>query len=320
MRCTRAPAGAVVAETGSAVIPGVWLTVRAQRAARSACAAGTCDRDVGSDRGASGAVRALRGQYRRNGRRCGSMSEALPAGGDSGWRWLAAGLPRSSLLDQLTKPGSSRGSRCMTPSPCCRCSTSCMRTTTGAAFSFLAGRRRLAALVLHAARAGASVPASSGALRRLDGRRSGCSALGLDADRQRRARQRRSTACGYGYVVDFVARALGRRLFPGIQRCRQLHHHRRRTDAAGCAAGMARERACARQVSERMQILLASPRGFCAGVDRAIDIVERAIELFGAPIYVRHEVVHNRHVVERLRALGARVRRGAGRGARPVPR
>jgi 4-hydroxy-3-methylbut-2-en-1-yl diphosphate reductase len=55
-----------------------------------------------------------------------------------------------------------------------------------------------------------------------------------------------------------------------------------------------------------MQILLASPRGFCAGVDRAIDIVERAIELFGAPIYVRHEVVHNKHVVERLRNLGAR--------------
>jgi 4-hydroxy-3-methylbut-2-enyl diphosphate reductase len=55
-----------------------------------------------------------------------------------------------------------------------------------------------------------------------------------------------------------------------------------------------------------MQILLASPRGFCAGVDRAIDIVERALELFGAPIYVRHEVVHNRHVVDRLRDLGAR--------------
>ncbi len=54
-----------------------------------------------------------------------------------------------------------------------------------------------------------------------------------------------------------------------------------------------------------MQILLANPRGFCAGVDRAIDIVERAIELFGAPIYVRHEVVHNRYVVERLRNLGA---------------
>jgi 4-hydroxy-3-methylbut-2-en-1-yl diphosphate reductase len=54
-----------------------------------------------------------------------------------------------------------------------------------------------------------------------------------------------------------------------------------------------------------MKILLANPRGFCAGVDRAIDIVERAIALFGAPIYVRHEVVHNRHVVERLRALGA---------------
>jgi len=54
-----------------------------------------------------------------------------------------------------------------------------------------------------------------------------------------------------------------------------------------------------------MQILLANPRGFCAGVDRAIDIVERALELFGAPIYVRHEVVHNFHVVERLRVLGA---------------
>jgi 4-hydroxy-3-methylbut-2-enyl diphosphate reductase len=54
-----------------------------------------------------------------------------------------------------------------------------------------------------------------------------------------------------------------------------------------------------------MQILLANPRGFCAGVDRAIDIVERAIELFGAPIYVRHEVVHNRYVVEKLRGQGA---------------
>ncbi|HLS79859.1 MAG TPA: 4-hydroxy-3-methylbut-2-enyl diphosphate reductase [Steroidobacter sp.] len=54
-----------------------------------------------------------------------------------------------------------------------------------------------------------------------------------------------------------------------------------------------------------MQIILANPRGFCAGVDRAISIVERALELFGAPIYVRHEVVHNRYVVERLRKLGA---------------
>jgi 4-hydroxy-3-methylbut-2-enyl diphosphate reductase len=54
-----------------------------------------------------------------------------------------------------------------------------------------------------------------------------------------------------------------------------------------------------------MEILLANPRGFCAGVDRAIDIVERAIELFGAPIYVRHEVVHNKFVVDRLRRIGA---------------
>lgn len=54
-----------------------------------------------------------------------------------------------------------------------------------------------------------------------------------------------------------------------------------------------------------MRIHLANPRGFCAGVDRAIEIVERALELFGAPIYVRHEVVHNRFVVDRLAGLGA---------------
>jgi len=54
-----------------------------------------------------------------------------------------------------------------------------------------------------------------------------------------------------------------------------------------------------------MQVLLANPRGFCAGVDRAIEIVERALKLHGAPIYVRHEVVHNKFVVDDLRAKGA---------------
>ncbi|MCW2477872.1 4-hydroxy-3-methylbut-2-enyl diphosphate reductase [Candidatus Symbiopectobacterium sp. NZEC135] len=54
-----------------------------------------------------------------------------------------------------------------------------------------------------------------------------------------------------------------------------------------------------------MQILLANPRGFCAGVDRAISIVERALEIYGTPIYVRHEVVHNRYVVDGLRDRGA---------------
>ena len=54
-----------------------------------------------------------------------------------------------------------------------------------------------------------------------------------------------------------------------------------------------------------MKIILANPRGFCAGVDRAIDIVERVLALYGAPIYVRHEVVHNRYVVEGLREKGA---------------
>ncbi|MGC2047739.1 MAG: 4-hydroxy-3-methylbut-2-enyl diphosphate reductase, partial [Gallionella sp.] len=54
-----------------------------------------------------------------------------------------------------------------------------------------------------------------------------------------------------------------------------------------------------------MELLLANPRGFCAGVDRAIEIVERALELHGAPIYVRHEVVHNKFVVDGLRKKGA---------------
>ena len=55
-----------------------------------------------------------------------------------------------------------------------------------------------------------------------------------------------------------------------------------------------------------LQVILAQPRGFCAGVVRAIDIVERALEIYGSPVYVRHEIVHNKHVVEGLRAKGAR--------------
>jgi len=54
-----------------------------------------------------------------------------------------------------------------------------------------------------------------------------------------------------------------------------------------------------------LKVLIAAPRGFCAGVDRAIQIVELALERFGAPVYVRHEIVHNRFVVDRLRSLGA---------------
>jgi 4-hydroxy-3-methylbut-2-enyl diphosphate reductase len=54
-----------------------------------------------------------------------------------------------------------------------------------------------------------------------------------------------------------------------------------------------------------LQVLIAAPRGFCAGVDRAIRIVELALERFGAPVYVRHEIVHNRYVVDRLKTMGA---------------
>ena len=58
-------------------------------------------------------------------------------------------------------------------------------------------------------------------------------------------------------------------------------------------------------MGKQFNVLLASPRGFCAGVERAIEIVERAIELYGPPVYVRHEIVHNKHVVESLREKGA---------------
>ena len=64
-----------------------------------------------------------------------------------------------------------------------------------------------------------------------------------------------------------------------------------------------------------MKVILAQPRGFCAGVVRAIEIVERALEKYGPPVYVRHEIVHNKHVVESLQGQGRAVRRGAVRGA-----
>ena len=54
-----------------------------------------------------------------------------------------------------------------------------------------------------------------------------------------------------------------------------------------------------------MKLLLCKPRGFCAGVERAIDTVEKALSLWGAPIYVKHQIVHNRHVVEELEKKGA---------------
>ena len=61
------------------------------------------------------------------------------------------------------------------------------------------------------------------------------------------------------------------------------------------------------------QILLANPRGFCAGVERAIEVVERAVDIYGPPVYVRHAIVHNEHVVAMLRDRGVGVRRRSGR-------
>src|SRR5437773_4436552 len=69
---------------------------------------------------------------------------------------------------------------------------------------------------------------------------------------------------------------------------------------------MVADRFLARPDEPNMRVILAQPRGFCAGVVRAIEIVERALEKYGEPVYVRHEIVHNRHVVDGLKAKGAR--------------
>ena len=57
--------------------------------------------------------------------------------------------------------------------------------------------------------------------------------------------------------------------------------------------------------NKEIKILLAAPRGFCAGVERAIEIVKKSIEKYGAPVYVRHEIVHNKNVVDSLKKIGA---------------
>ena len=57
--------------------------------------------------------------------------------------------------------------------------------------------------------------------------------------------------------------------------------------------------------NKNLKILLAAPRGFCAGVDRAIEIVKKSIQKYGSPVYVRHEIVHNKHVVDSLKKIGA---------------
>jgi len=78
-----------------------------------------------------------------------------------------------------------------------------------------------------------------------------------------------------------------------------------------CASGKATQHAVVRRDFSWwkeliwMRVLMAQPRGFCAGVVRAIEIVGRSLEKFGAPVYVRHEIVHNRHVVEKLERMGA---------------
>ena len=57
--------------------------------------------------------------------------------------------------------------------------------------------------------------------------------------------------------------------------------------------------------NREIKVLLSAPRGFCAGVERAIEIVQKSIKKYGAPVYVRHEIVHNKHVVDSLKAIGA---------------
>ena len=103
----------------------------------------------------------------------------------------------------------------------------------------------------------------------------------------------------FGYVVDFVQWYWQELPLAGIQ------HGRQRIVVGAVLMVLFSLRPAATRAKSLMDIVLANPRGFCAGVDRAIEIVKRAIETLGAPIYVRHEVVHNRFVVEDLRQRGA---------------
>src|SRR6266700_1210525 len=75
--------------------------------------------------------------------------------------------------------------------------------------------------------------------------------------------------------------------------------------ASGGAAAHSRLPTLSAMSATPEKLLLAAPRGYCAGVDRAVQTVERALELYGAPVYVRKEIVHNKHVVEQLRERGA---------------
>ena len=182
----------------------------------------------------------------------------------------------------------------------------------GAAFSFLAERRRLAALVLHRDRARGERRASCGCCAGTRGSALFCA--GARADPRRRARQRLRPRDDSAQVVDFLHFHCAR-LGTGPRSTSPTRRSRVRRGAAHLRTASARSarespptaqrRARAIARCDPPEVLLAKPRGFCAGVDRAIEIVERALELHGAPIYVRHEVVHNKFVVDDLRAKGA---------------
>src|SRR5204862_6236103 len=102
------------------------------------------------------------------------------------------------------------------------------------------------------------------------------------------------------------AGALGLAAGPRVLRLCEARGRRRARGPSGPRKGVRRRLRAAPGVRKsRMDVLLANPRGFCAGVERAIEIVERALDQFGAPIYVRHEIVHNKFVVEDLRSKGA---------------